>query len=288
MAGDGRSAQAPSRGTRFGRRPWLRWLALGGAIVILALAMTFLWRTVSPARDRFWERIQATGQWRVGIDPSFPPFETLDSEGKPLGFDVDLANAIAARWGVRAQLESVGFDGLMDAVWASKVDSAISALPYQPQFSQDLAFSRPYFEAGLVLVTGKTGNAITSPEDLAGRRVAVEWGSEGDVQARELRRRFPELQIEPQETSQAALAAVVDGQADAALVDHISALQFAATDGRVVIAPKPVVSDPYVIVLPRKAPLLQRQVEEALTALEADGTLDRLTDKWFGQALAGP
>jgi polar amino acid transport system substrate-binding protein len=126
------------------------------------------------------------------------------------------------------------------------------------------------------------GSAIVSTEDLAGRRLAVEWGSEGDVQGRRLRSRFPDLVLLPNDTPQAALLAVAEGQADAALVDHVSALQFVAADGRVAISPQVVVSDPYVIVLPRKAPVLQEQVAEALRALQADGTLDSLIARWFG------
>ena len=67
------------------------------------------------------------------------------------------------------------------------------------------------------------------------------------------------------------------------MVDRISALQAAsATNNAIRIAPQAVVSDPYVVVLPKKAPMLQQQVKEALQALDADGTLDALTKKWVG------
>ena len=258
--------------------------ASAAALLTLALLALVLGRTVVAPRDRFWERIQQSGRWRVAMDPSFPPFEMLDGAGQPVGFDVDLAQAIAGRWGVQVQLEAIGYDSLVDAVWASKVDSAVSALPLQPQLSQDVSFSQPYFEAGLMLVTAADEQAIASVDDLAGRRVAVEWGSEGDVQARALRRRLPDVQILPQETAQLALQAVAEGQADATLVDNVSARQFVASDLRLRIHPQPVVSDPYVIVLPRKAPILQRQVGEALEALRGDGTLQSLSEKWLRQA----
>jgi polar amino acid transport system substrate-binding protein len=260
-----------------------RWpLLAAAAVVVLLVAIPLLWQTVGIARDRVWDHIQTSGQWLVGMDPSFPPFEHLDEAGRPVGFDVDLARAIAAHWGVEAQIEGLGFDGLVDAVQAGRLDSAISALPYQPERTEDVAFSGAYFEAGLVLVTPTGSAAVASVDDLAGRRLAVEWGSEGDVQARLLRRRFPDLVLLPSDTSQAALLAVADGQADATLVDHISALQFTAGDTGLVISPQVLVPDPYVIVLPRKAPVLQQQVGEALRALQADGTLDALVARWFG------
>ncbi len=259
------------------------WPALAAAVALLVVATgLLLWRTAGAPRDRFWDQIQTTGRWRVGLDASFPPFEDLDAAGQPVGFDVDLARAIAAQWGVAVQFEGIGFDGLVDAVQAGRIDSAISALPYQPERTEDVAFSAPYFEAGLALVTPAGSAAVAAVDDLAGRRVAVEWGSEGDVQGRLLRRRFPDLVLLPGDTPQAALLAVAEGQADAALVDHISALQFIAADTRVAISPEVVVSDPYVIVLPRKAPMLQAQVADALEALHADGTLDALIARWFG------
>lgn len=261
-----------------------RWFWL--AVVVLALAaMTIapLWRTFLSPRDPFWERIQATGVWRIAMDASFPPFESLDEAGRPVGFDVDLARAIAQRWDVDVQIEGVGFDGVVDAVWASRVDAAISALPYQPHLTRDVWFSQPYFEAGLVLVTASGDSGVRSLDDLAGLRVAVEWGSEGDVQARLLKRRFADLHIVPLPSAQEALSAIVDNVADAALVDRVSALQvLATTHGKLGIVPQVIVSDPYVIVLPRKAPVLQQHVAEALQALEADGTLAALSRKWLG------
>lgn len=275
------------------QRSWRRPGAVAAvALLGVAVLVFLLWRTVGPARDRYWERIQRTGEWRVAMDPSFPPFEMLDAEGRPIGFDVDLASAIAARWGVAVRIESIGFDGLLDAVWAGKVDSVVSAMPLQPQFSRDVAFSPPYFEAGLVVVLPPADNGVAALEDLAGRRLAVEWGSEADVQARALRRRWPDLRILPKETVQAALEAVAAGEADAALADHVTALQFigGGEQARLLTTVEAdgspglftLVSDPYVIVMPKRAPVLQEQVAAALQALAADGVLDALTEKWFG------
>ncbi|MEJ5197926.1 MAG: transporter substrate-binding domain-containing protein, partial [Anaerolineae bacterium] len=108
------------------KRPAL-WLLVAGIAVFLSL---MLMRSGLLRRDRVWSHIQETGVWRVGMDPSFPPFENLDvATGRPVGFDVDLAQAIAGRWGVRVEFVGIGFDQLLDAVAAHRVDSAISALP---------------------------------------------------------------------------------------------------------------------------------------------------------------
>jgi polar amino acid transport system substrate-binding protein len=261
------------------RSRWL-WLALALAVVIAAVV---LWEIGRPSQDRVWARIQDSGIWRVGMDPSFPPFETLDAEGNLLGFDVDLANAIASRWGVQVAFQSTGFDGLLAALWADKADSVISALPIDPRMTRDVAYSVPYFEAGLLLVVSDTGPAIEGTDDLAGRRLAVEWGSEADVQGRELRRRLEGVTLLPLPRPDDALAAVAEGDADAALVDAISLRQFRHQWATLSAVGPPIVSVPYSIAVPIEAPQLLEAVNEALNDLDEEGVLAGLEAEWFDQ-----
>ncbi len=81
--------------------PW-RWLAL---TAILLAAALWLWRGsgLFPGPDRTWEAMQARGTWRVGMDPAFPPFESLDASGAPVGFDVELARQMAAGVGAASR-----------------------------------------------------------------------------------------------------------------------------------------------------------------------------------------
>jgi ABC-type amino acid transport substrate-binding protein len=265
------------RSVRLFRRPWF-WLALG--LVLAALvAGALLWLR----RDATSARIRESGVWRVGMDPSFPPFESIDpSTGRPVGLDVDLVNAIAGRWGVRAEIVSLGFDELVDAVAARRVDSAVSALPMFEWRTQEVSFSAPYIEAGVVLAV-PPGSTIGGPEDLAGRRVAAEWGSEGDAQARELQRRLEgRLELVLRESAVAAMEAVAGSQADAAVTDAVSLALFNKDGGDLVAVGQPLRSDPYVVVVPKGAPLLLADVNQALAAMEADGTLAALRAKWLG------
>lgn len=94
-------------------------------------------------RDQTWQAMQSRGTWRVALDPSFPPFEMLDESGTPVGFDVDLARRMAADWGLELEVVAMGFDSLLDAVKAGKVDSVVSAMPYDPRATRDYAFPRP-------------------------------------------------------------------------------------------------------------------------------------------------
>ncbi len=248
--------------------------------MLLLLGVLLLLRFTVIGRDPAWARIQETGVWRVGLDPSFPPFEALDAAGQPVGLDVDLARAIAATWGVRAKIVGVGFDELLDATHAHRVDSALSALPITPHRTREVAFSAPYVEAGLLLVA-PLGSDLTGVADLAGRRVAAEWGSNGDVEARALAQQWAgQLELVLRESPAAALGAVLAGEADAALVDAISLALDAQREQLAIVGP-PVVCEPYVIVTPANTPDLLRQINAALATLEADGTLAAIRARWL-------
>jgi ABC-type amino acid transport substrate-binding protein len=276
-----------------------RWAIVALLILGLLIGAMLLRRSVLGGGDRIWARIQQTGVWRVGMDPSFPPFENLDATtGVPAGFDVDLARVIAARWGVRAEFVGVGFDQLMDAVVANRVDSAISALPIAQQRTQEMRFSEPYIEAGMVLAVPETSRFRSSLEtaadgdrvqpmaevarSLAGLRVAAEWGSEGDALARRLQTQVNgDLRLVLRNSTDDALRAVLGGEADAAIVDAIGLALFASDGESLVTVGQPLRSDPYAIVVPKQSPELLRQVNEALVALRDDGTLAEIKARWL-------
>ncbi len=278
------NAQEGHPGSPTGFRSVLWWqVALGLVLMaILVLAARSVTRAVLANRDPTWEHIQQSGVWRVGMDPSFPPFENLDgATGQPVGLDVDLANAIADRWGVRAEIVGVGFDELLDAVTAYRVDSAISALPVVEHRTREVSFSAPYVEAGILLVASRE-NAITKSGDLAGRRLAAEWGSAGDAQARALQRELGgNLTLVLRESPDLALQAMLAGEADAAAVDAVSLALFEAGKGRLSVIGEPLQSEPYVIVVPVHAPKLLAAINATLAEMSADGTLAAIKARWL-------
>jgi polar amino acid transport system substrate-binding protein len=238
-------------------------------------------------RDVTWQSMLARGTWRVGLDPSFPPFESLNADGYPVGYDVALAQELAAGWGLQAEIVAVGFDSLLDALQAGKIDAVISAYPYDPRLTRDVAFSEPYFDGGLQLAV-RALSPIEGTDDLGGKRVGVEWGSEGDMVGRQLQRDGSALTLVPFETPQAAVDALAEGKdIDAALVDSITLRQAQALGAEVRAAGPHVTSNPYVIVVPRRAFELLAQTNQGLERLRGTGKLESLADDWFGLAQTG-
>jgi ABC-type amino acid transport substrate-binding protein len=233
-------------------------------------------------RDQTWQAMQQRGTWRVGLDPSFPPFEQLDGQGRPVGFDVDLANALAQRWGLDAEIVAIGFDSLPDALKAARIDSIVSAYPYDERLTRDVTFSEPYFDAGLRLAVRRDSTVATA-KDLAGQRVAVEWGSLGDMVGRRLQREGVDLELVPFETPAETVQALAhDDTIGAALVDQVTLRQLQGQGLPVVAVGPPLESSPYVVVAPLRARELQERLAAALTALREEGVLAALEEKWFG------
>jgi polar amino acid transport system substrate-binding protein len=191
-------------------------------LVLVALLIPLLWYLFGPRDDGTLAAIQRRGTLRVGLDASFPPFETMDDSGHIAGLDVDMARAIAADMGVEAEFVNIGFDGLYDALLARRVDIVISGLPYDPRWTRDVAYTRNYFNAGQVLVTRAADKSIHTVDDLTGRKLAVEWGSQADMEGRRLERDLSGLTILRQATAAEALDTLLNDQADAAIVDAVS------------------------------------------------------------------
>lgn len=260
------------------------WYALAVIVLLIGLLMLlFLPQSVVRLlrRDSTWQTIQANGVWRVGMDPSFPPFEWLDESGKPVGYDVALAQRIAADWGVQVEIITIGFDSLGDAVQTGRIDSVVSAFPYDERLTRNMAYSAPYFDAGIVLAT-RADSAMQSIADLAGKAVAVEWGSMGDMVGRRLQADDPSINRVQFDTPDAAIAALVDEQrVDALLIDYVT-LRIEQLRGAPIVAVGAVLErNPYVIAMPVNAHELQAAVADTLAQLRGDGTLTALEADWF-------
>lgn len=269
---------------RLRRLPWRRLLLTCGAVAVVGLlAFWLLSRYFSAREDTTWQRIQQTGIWRVGMDPSFPPFELLDGAGNPIGYDVELAQALAQRWGVQVQIVALGFDGLTDALLAGKVDSIVSALPYDPRLTGDLSYSASYFEAGVRLAVVK-GSPIRGVDDLAGKRLAVEWGSNGDAEARKLQRADPSIQRLTFPGAPEAVAALRGGDADVLLVDGVTLRQMQGDGDALHAVGDALESNPYVIALPIGAHILREEIDAGLAEFVSAGFLDELENRWFAGA----
>ena len=174
----------------------------------------------------------------------------------------------------------MGFDSLYDALLAGRCDAVLSALPYDPLLTRDVAYSMAYFNAGPVLLVREDTTGIEGVEDLEGRVVGVDWGfvPGGDSRQRDLLRHLP---VRRYDTAADALRALHAGEVEAAIVDRISALAYTRECEGLRTVGEPVGDVNYVIPVRPDAVLLLEKLDEALLEMRQDGTLEALQERWF-------
>lgn len=247
-------------------------------LVALVILIPLLLLLLAPRDDGTLAEIQRRGTLRVGLDASFPPFETMADNGQIVGLDVDLARAIAADLGVEVELVNIGFDGLYDALLARRADIIISGLPYDPRWTEDVAYTRNYFNAGQVLVTRADEQTIEAVEDVAGRTVTVEWGSQADMEGRRLAEEFEAVTLLRQPTAAEALASLFSGQADTAIVDGVTA-QSAIPRGIKLVTN--LTDEWYAAAVHIESRELLAAVNQTLIRLEESGEMAEMRTQWL-------
>lgn len=250
-----------------------------GLVLALGIGLTLV-LSKGEEEDHAWQQAQTSGVMRVGMDAAYPPFENVNEQNEIVGFDVDFATEIGRRLGLEVTFINMAYDGLYDALLTGQVEVLISALAVIPQYEGKALYSTPYFNAGEYLVV-RDDASINQMEDLSGLMLAVEYGSGGDVEARKWQRRLEAMEVMRSPDPTSALQAVVDGQADAALVDGITARLGVGQHPELKLSEN-VVETLYAIAVHPDSTTLLNHIDAVLWEMLEDGTVDSLIEKWFG------
>jgi polar amino acid transport system substrate-binding protein len=255
---------------------------LNEPIFLFYLLLLPLWFSACTDEEITWKRIESNGVLRIGLDPTYPPFEMTDGQNL-WGLDVELSKALVEELGLTAAFTYFGYDGLYDALGTQQVDVLISALVVVPEKTRDFGYSGSYFNAGQVLVT-LDEDEIIDVSNLDGHTVVVELGSQGHVLTTRLQRQTQSLNIITFASSDLALGAVVDGIGDAAIVDHVSARLYRRKEPRLVISNQFLTDEPYALVVRSQDEELLERLDLALLNLQASGQLRKIVSAWLDKA----
>ena len=221
----------------------------------------------------------APAKIKIGTDATFPPFELVDEKTKDLtGFDVELMKAIAQKAGLDVEFVNVGFDPLLAGVAQCQYDGAIAAITITDERKQQMNFSNPYFEAGQVVVV-KTGNdAIKSKDDLGGKTAGSQIGTTGAIEIGNI----PGAKLKTYDSFDLAFQDLINGQIDAVVADNPLALGYIGKNADKIKVTGPVfTSENYGIAVCNKKADLVTKFNQGIDAVKADGTLQKLIDKWI-------
>jgi polar amino acid transport system substrate-binding protein len=247
----------------------------------LAALASFSLLAAAPAlaQETTLQKIKRTGVMTAGNSGSYPPFEMMDGKNL-IGFDVDMAQELGKRMGVKVTFEVIDFKGIIAALTSKRVDTLISAITYTPERAERVLFSVPYYDAGIGAIS-RANSGIAKPDDLAGKIVGVQLGSSGERYVRDtLGTKIKELK-----TYDTILLAMKDLQAGRvqAVVNPVPVLRYNAK-GIAGLASTEVWDKRVVGINTRKEDAdLMAEINKHLDAMMKEGVLKRLDDKWFAK-----
>lgn len=232
------------------------------------------------------EDARRRGKFLVGVKTDFPPFGYLDSSGAIEGFDADIARYLGkAHFNdpSGAELVPVTSGSRIPFLYSGWIDIIIASMTATEDRRRVLEFSTPYFTSGSLLLVPKD-SAIQGLQDLAGKTVAVLAGS---VQERDLAQIAPDARRTTFEKLPEAIAALKQKRADALAQDDLLVLAAAKANPDLRAAGNSFLPRPYVIAVRKGEVKFIDWVNAQLELMKADGTLQRLWQKHFGEFEAG-
>ncbi len=218
----------------------------------------------------------------VGMDLSYPPFETIDEKGRPSGVSVDLAGDLAKSLGRPLRVENLPFLGLIPALKSGRLDLVISSMTDTAERRRSIAFSDPYVTIGLALLVARN-SPIESLADLdrPGRTLAVRQGTTGETWARANLHAARVLALDKESS---AVLEVVQGRADAFLYDQMSVWQNARQHpGETRALLEPVQREHWAVGLRPDDGALREKVNAFLEKYRRDGGFDRLGNRYLNE-----
>lgn len=214
---------------------------------------------------------------KVGNDPAFPPFEMTTDKGEIVGFDIDLIKAVGAAAGYEVQVMAVAWDGIIPGLIAGNYDVIVSAMTITAERALAVNFSDPYFEASQVIVNLKKDKVINTLAELTGKKISVQMGTTGDFVASDevkngIVKRFDIATLAVQELLNGNVdAMVIDDPVAKAFVKQFPSLQYGAK----------CTEELYGFAIAKKNTALLAELNAGLKKIKADGTYDKIFDKWF-------
>lgn len=226
------------------------------------------------------------GKLTVVAELGFAPFEYMDEKtGEPVGFDVDVINAVAEKMGLTASyLPNQKFDTLVPIIkQGGKADVSIAAITITDERLESVDFSEPYLDSNQAIVVAKGSSETEETLNDASKQVVCQGGTTGDEWIGE---NLPDAVRVPVDDVTAALTGVQTGLYQAMVVDlPVASYMLAQSFSDFQIVKEIPTGEQYGIAVSKDNPELTQAVNKALEDMKSDGTMKEIETKWFGSEI---
>ena len=216
------------------------------------------------------------GKLTMATNATFPPYEMTTDSGEIEGIDVDTAKAIAEKLGLELQIDDMDFDAALLSVQQGKADIVMAGVTVTDERKAVMDFSDSY-ATGIQSIIVPEGSDITSPDDLAGKKIGTQRGTTGYIYCSD---DFGDDAVVAYDDGLTAVQALKNGQVDAVVIDNAPATEYVAANPGLVILDTSYAEEDYAIGM-AKGSALEDAVNAALEELKADGSLQSIVDKYI-------
>ena len=216
------------------------------------------------------------GKLTMATNATFPPYEMTTDSGEFEGIDIDTAKAIADKLGLELQIDDMDFDAALLSVQQGKADIAMAGVTVTDERKAVMDFSDSY-ATGIQSIIVPEGSDITSPDDLAGKKIGTQRGTTGYIYCSD---DFGDDNVVAYDDGLTAVQALNNGQVDAVVIDNAPAKEFIAANPGLKILDTSYAEEDYAIGMAKNSPL-EDAVNSVLEELKADGTLQAIVDKYI-------
>jgi cystine transport system substrate-binding protein len=257
--------------------------ALRRRLVLGAVAVTLSTGLISNsfADEGLLKKVKDRGTLIVGLEGTYPPFSFQGEDGKLTGFEVEFADALAQHMGVKAKLQPTKWDGMLASLESKRIDVVINQVTISPEREKKYDFSTPYTVSGIQALTKKgQEGSITKPEDLKGKKVGVGLGSNYEQW---LRANVQGVDVRTYDDDPTKYQDLRVGRINAILVDRLAALDLVKKTGdTLAVAGAPFSRLESGVAIRKDNPELLAAINKAIAEMQKDGSLAKISEKWFG------
>lgn len=226
------------------------------------------------------KKIQDDKKITIGTEGTYPPFTFHDTNGNLTGFDVDLANEVAKRLGVKAEYKETQWDAMFAGLDAKRFDMIANEVGIRPDRQKKYAFSDPYITSAGVLIVNASNTKVKKFEDIKGLNAAQSLTSNyGDIAKKY------GANLVGVEGFQQAIELLAQKRVDVTINDKLTYLDYKKQkpDAPIKIAATANDASSSGFMFRKNSDKLVDEVNKALKEIVDDGTYKKISEKWFGE-----
>ncbi len=235
-------------------------------------------QTTEASPENGTEPVDADNVIVMGTNAEFEPFEYRDGLDI-VGFDVEIAKAVANKLGKELKIEDMAFDSLIMGLNNDKMDFIAAGMTATKERAQQVDFSESYFKSKQVIIVKADNTAITSADDLVGKTVGVQLGTTGDLFVSGTE---GVTVVQVKKGTQAVMD-LQNGKVDAVVIDEEPAKKMTAGKEDVKILEVPFIEEEYAIAVKKGNTELLNTINETIKELKANGEYDKIYEQFFGK-----